>query len=91
MNIYEVNIKDVTAIVAAESIDKAIGCFVDEFCENGHYLNYCDLCYVRQLACEEQAECGLSDGPKHLIVDTSAFADWLENEGYEVKYVGKKD
>lgn len=90
MNIYEVNIKDVTAIVAAESIDKAIECFVDEFCENGRPIYDDDLNYVRQLACEEQKNC-TGTGPLHLIVDISAFADWLKYEGYEVKYVGKKD
>lgn len=89
MNIYEVNIKDLTAIVAADSADKAIECLVDESNEIGHPVYECHLNYVRLLACEEQSEYGKH--PKHLIIHTSALAEWLKYNGYEVKYVGKKE
>jgi|GEM_PF-6308402 len=91
MNIYEVNIKDLTAIVAADSADKAIECLVEESHETNRPVEEYDLNYVRQLACEEQPEYGRAKSPKHLIVDPSACEYQLKALGYEVIYKGKKE
>ena len=89
MQIYKITIHSFPTFVLAESIEGAISCSLDKFCEEYDYKFGWDIERVERIADEELTLNSNTGFSNNLILNEKDVCDWLLQRGYKIERKGE--